>query len=484
LEKNSIVKAGLTDPALGCTLGKRVYRAREGLVGEVVELRVHGVGGESADNLMGEAGNASLTRVAGRGPDAFFARLRAPHAEGYAWGPLTSGKAVQLLWIFLLPLVLLNVAGWMVPDVTEARGKNRRSWGVARLLVAGLGFTLTIAYVLGSFAIIVKRLFFQWGLGGLFNEQDPAAIWWGCAAMVVLWIVVFLTARSRQGLFEAVSEERVAKISDAGIYETLTTRDGFEDPGFWNHMRAAERMLWIHAVVAAASLGLATYQAWSLTRDGGGNLGMRSLFVSLGLAQAILLSALLVTCLLGFRRPVQNFVRGRFRFFGPVVASTVGIGLSAGYFSLLVAITQRLIGESGPVEGPEVNLNLAFGVGALAFVVMLVLLLLLYFLPRSFKRPDPPVRFEPNPEPGRELRGLTSRFSRWKVGFARSLSDLGRHADLLLTAAALFFAVIATPILLIMLFGGSDNVPEPFATLIEQATGEVPAANSDDLIEI
>jgi hypothetical protein len=454
------------------------------LGGEVVELRVHGVGGESADNLMGEAGTSSLTRVAGRGPDAFFARLKAPHAEGYAWGPLTSGKAVLLLWVFLLPLVLVNVAGWMVPDVEEARGKNRRAWGLARLLVAALGFTLTVTYVLGSFAIIVKRVFYQSGLRGLVDELEPALIWWGFAAMLLLWVAVFVTARSRQIVFEEVSEKRIATISKVGIYRTLTTRDGFDDLGFWNHLTASRRMLRAHAVVAAAALGWTTYNAWTLARNGGSDLGLQALFVWLGLVQAALLAALLLTCATGFKNVLKNFVTGRFRVFGAVVASTVAVGISAGYFSLLVEISQRLLGESGSPEGPEVNLNLAFGVGALAFISALGVLLVFYFLPRAFKRLNPPLPADSRPDPGEELRGLTSRFSKWKVGFARSISDLGRNVDLPLSAAAAAFALAATPILLIMTFGGPNNAPAPIAAIIEGATGQIPTTSEEDPIDI
>jgi hypothetical protein len=54
---------------------------------DVVELRIHGVGGTPAPDLLGEQSLADVVRVAGEGKSAFFARLTRPRVEGYAWGP-------------------------------------------------------------------------------------------------------------------------------------------------------------------------------------------------------------------------------------------------------------------------------------------------------------------------------------------------------------------------------------------------------------
>src|SRR3712207_2393740 len=85
-----------------------------------VELRVHGVSGTPPAALVGAA---EVDEVAG---DELvpFVRAREPAAralpdggvlEGMSWGRLTSGPAVQVAWLALLPFALANLAFWALP---------------------------------------------------------------------------------------------------------------------------------------------------------------------------------------------------------------------------------------------------------------------------------------------------------------------------------------------------------------------------------
>ncbi|MGA7272659.1 MAG: hypothetical protein WB239_16415, partial [Acidimicrobiia bacterium] len=83
--------------------------------GETIELRVHGVGGASPEELL----DVPVTeRVAGDPAAGFFRPWpdvgRRPLLEGYSWGGLTSAARLRALWVLLTPFALANLAGWMV----------------------------------------------------------------------------------------------------------------------------------------------------------------------------------------------------------------------------------------------------------------------------------------------------------------------------------------------------------------------------------
>src|SRR6266700_3656716 len=91
---------------------------------EVIELRVHGVGGSPAEGLLGVATAADCIQVASLdGVTSFQARRDDLHVQGYIWGKLTAKPLLQPLWLLLLPFTLLNV-GWMHRPVEELRGRS------------------------------------------------------------------------------------------------------------------------------------------------------------------------------------------------------------------------------------------------------------------------------------------------------------------------------------------------------------------------
>lgn len=91
--------------------------------GDVVELRVHGVSGAGAEQVLGRP---HAHQVAGDRNGGFY-RPRPGYPdtagpagvtlEAYRWSDLPSGTAVRTLsLVFLLPFMLCNVAVWMRPD--------------------------------------------------------------------------------------------------------------------------------------------------------------------------------------------------------------------------------------------------------------------------------------------------------------------------------------------------------------------------------
>ena len=118
-----------------------------------VELRVHGVAGASPVNML------ELNPC--RGPEAAedeIVEWRQPHPQpqlrAWSWGSLTSGRWYQAIYLVLLPFMLANVAGWMLPpmqvDPDDAAPPATRSLRIrlAVLAVRTVGLLISIIFVL------------------------------------------------------------------------------------------------------------------------------------------------------------------------------------------------------------------------------------------------------------------------------------------------------------------------------------------------
>ncbi|MGW0215372.1 hypothetical protein ACWDXH_13365 [Micromonospora chokoriensis] len=115
---------------------------------DVVELRVHGVSGASAAQVLDLQQTA---QVAGDQSGGFYrprpqgSDRTAPRGvtlEAYRWGDLPSGTVARTLAVvFLLPFMLVNVATWMRPA-------SPGSEAVVKSLCRLLALTLTVLYVL------------------------------------------------------------------------------------------------------------------------------------------------------------------------------------------------------------------------------------------------------------------------------------------------------------------------------------------------
>ncbi|MFE9194395.1 hypothetical protein ACFYL6_32795 [Micromonospora sp. NPDC007208] len=116
--------------------------------GDVVELRVHGVSGASAAQVLDlqQTGQVAGDRSGGfyrpRPRCSDTAGVRGVTLEAYRWGDLPSGTVARTLAVvFLLPFMLVNVAIWMRPA-------NPGSEATVKSLCRVLALTLTVLYVL------------------------------------------------------------------------------------------------------------------------------------------------------------------------------------------------------------------------------------------------------------------------------------------------------------------------------------------------
>ncbi|MFE9690158.1 hypothetical protein [Micromonospora sp. NPDC005806] len=144
--------------------GKRSPRTVDGTAVPVktTELRVPGVGGSSAEEILDRP---IVTRVAGDQnagffrPKAGYGDPRGPGGvliEAYRWGDLTGGRATRTLsLVLLLPFMLSNIAIWMLPPAPPG------SVAVARAICRLLAVTLTAMYVLSVVGVAIDLVAWQ-----------------------------------------------------------------------------------------------------------------------------------------------------------------------------------------------------------------------------------------------------------------------------------------------------------------------------------
>ena len=125
---------------------------------DVIELRVHGVSGTPAEDML-DCPTEFLKQEAGDKYAGFY-RCRPcdcdgddqdsdgpPVKEAYSWGGLTSGSASRALWLLFLPFILINLAHWMLPPSETGRRSARTAVTSLRLLALSLTLTLMLASV-------------------------------------------------------------------------------------------------------------------------------------------------------------------------------------------------------------------------------------------------------------------------------------------------------------------------------------------------
>ncbi|AEN08420.1 hypothetical protein [Streptomyces sp. DpondAA-A50] len=123
--------------------------------GAALELLVHGVGGTTPHEMLGDP---RITRVTGDVTAAVYRRTEdlgaeqdperrgdGPVPEAYCWSNLTSGNGSRALWLLLLPFMVVNLAHWMRPGA-RGSGTAVRLYGVmVRLIALSLTVLLTAA---------------------------------------------------------------------------------------------------------------------------------------------------------------------------------------------------------------------------------------------------------------------------------------------------------------------------------------------------
>jgi hypothetical protein len=437
---------------------------------EVVELRIHGVGGATAEALLGVESPADTVQVAAEGPSTFHARRSDRRVEGYVWGRLTSRALLQPLWLFLLPFTLMNVAAWMhLPNDQLRWGREDGHWPFKafRLILFGLGLGLTLAYVFWIANLSINTVV-AWK--GFLGEGPIPRILLGWVLVILAILAFLVVARSTQQGFEGFRGPealiRRASVWEAGPQPALraqqlpvqmikalvdpqtparlirysTREERLTDPEFWARWPGAEIRLYVH--VGVALVGALVLLFWSLARAHDPD-GLRlSAFATY--TTEVLLWGLLGLGAIHFLGWRGSLARTGFRWAGPLVAATLSVGLASGFF---YGLTLWLLGDPGRVA----SLGTAFGVSMIGWALGLAWLAVWVLRRRrtelarakregedGFVRPaEPPGRRE-----GRELTGATPRMYR-QIGLHRSLANASGQMDVALFLSQTTFLLVA-----------------------------------------
>ncbi|MER5454322.1 hypothetical protein ABT008_06035 [Micromonospora sp. NPDC002389] len=233
------------------------------LAHEVVELRVHGVSGTSAESLLD---HPVVIRVAGDTNAGFYRprpgfgisdRPGGMHVEAYRWGALTAGGAVRTLsLLFLLPFMLVNLAVWARPPTGGTGGLI----GPVCRLLAG---TLTAAFVLSIVGVTVDIVGWQCTPYQPCIRNRPYLSWLShlplgprlallallpIGALRLLWWLGERSARVFEAFPAANGQDRGGGNRGGG------GEDRIDSPGFWNDALVVQRLRAIHVAVGLGAL--------------------------------------------------------------------------------------------------------------------------------------------------------------------------------------------------------------------------------------
>lgn len=240
---------------------------------EVTELRIHGVGGASPEEVL-EVPHVRL--VAGSEeagffrPAAWLASEREWSLEAYSWGGITSRSRSRALWIFLLPFALLNVAGWMTErdgdDPDDARPEpahlsRRRSRRVALVrfeaLITTAVFTLLIAVLtielIGYRCTALAECRGTWFVAPWqWWADDPLeGVALGTAVAALILVAIAAIANTRRHPLLDAPDERGDPARSVAV----------SDEQMWKRPDIADRLNVIHLSVALSLISLAGLEA-------------------------------------------------------------------------------------------------------------------------------------------------------------------------------------------------------------------------------
>ncbi|GAA1073025.1 hypothetical protein [Nocardiopsis metallicus] len=367
-----------------------------------VELRVHGVSGGQAEELLDVE---PAMRVGGDRLAGFFRWRREPDTQSvpgvrreiFAWGNLTSGSASRAFWLLLLPFMLINVAYWMRPGRMD-RGQTGLRRGASIAYGAGvrlLALSLTVLITLAAAGVGMDLV--GWQCGGMGQECVQARPWlaflasassplsvpgWGlligavlpAAVVLVLWRLSRRTAADYEVVTGPVPPEYT---EDAPL----------SHPDFWRNSEIMARLRSAHIAMAvgtvAALLLLPAFLHDLSVRGGATPTGPAAWWFGAGLAAvlATVAAASTASVLVPGRDPRWNARADRFcrilrdtMLFVVVVVAAYTVWPRPGWVA------------QGRLPGSGTLLNTLFAVQGALVLMLLLAALVLFAVDRPHER--------------------------------------------------------------------------------------------------
>ncbi len=265
-----------------------------------LELLVHGVGGTTPEEMLGDP---RIERVTGDSTAAVYRRTDdvdaearpqdyrdKPVAEAYSWCNLTSGNGARALWLILLPFMVANLAHWMRPTVRGHSSALRvRLHGALVRLVA---LSLTVLLVAAACEVALDLMAWQcagssacaaersW-LGFMAQGPSGGGGWWSqpgrrlaLAAAIPAVLTVLLWWLSHRTWAAYESQRPLRREMNEYDAESME-RPALCMPGFWYGKRLVARLRAAHTaagfLTVAAALAAATTR---YDRKPGGSTGL------------------------------------------------------------------------------------------------------------------------------------------------------------------------------------------------------------------
>ncbi|NEB47105.1 hypothetical protein [Streptomyces sp. SID339] len=243
-----------------------------------LELLVHGVGGTTPEEMLGDP---RTVRISGDDTAAVFRRTEdadaerrpddyrgKPVPEAYVWCNLTSGNGSRALWLLLLPFMVVNLAHWMRPT-SRHRKRLVRTYG---LLVRLVGLTLTVLLVAAACELALDLTAWQcagtpdcsgdraW-LGFLAADASGDGGWWSqpgrrlaLAALLPAALTGLLWYLSHRTWSAYESQQPLPQQPDP---EEETSRTALGRPGFWYGRRLVARLRAAHTAAGLLTVAAA-----------------------------------------------------------------------------------------------------------------------------------------------------------------------------------------------------------------------------------
>ncbi|MFG1919394.1 hypothetical protein [Micromonospora sp. NPDC048898] len=222
--------------------------------GGIVQLRVHGVSGAGADQVLDRP---YVHQVAGDRNGGFYrprpgypgsAATDGVTLEAYRWSDLPSGTAVRTLsLVFLLPFMLCNVAIWMHPVPQAPKS-------VVVALGRALALSLTMLYVLSIVGVVLDLI--AWRCMG-----DPSCLagrswlsWMGGRPVGLRLGVLALVAIAAVGVLWWLSTRLSHSFDAFHTGGPATSRHRLSAVGQWDGAPLVGRLRSVHVAAAFATL--------------------------------------------------------------------------------------------------------------------------------------------------------------------------------------------------------------------------------------